>query len=51
MELIELNLSPHFHTVLDGWTHVEKACKFEIPAHRLSAKGRPETIGKWIMGA
>ncbi|KAF8170607.1 hypothetical protein K438DRAFT_1613633, partial [Mycena galopus ATCC 62051] len=36
---------------LDRWTRLEKAWEFEIPAHKLSAKGRPETIGKWIVEA
>ncbi|KAJ7226559.1 hypothetical protein C8J57DRAFT_1093137, partial [Mycena rebaudengoi] len=40
-----------YNTLLAVWTQIEKACKFESPALKLSAKGRPEQVKLWIQSA
>ncbi|KAJ7458851.1 hypothetical protein FB451DRAFT_1009255, partial [Mycena latifolia] len=50
-KLLKKPLGAHFNAVLAAWTRLEVACGFANLAHKLSAKGRPSHIGRWITGA
>ncbi|KAJ7456321.1 hypothetical protein B0H11DRAFT_1673126, partial [Mycena galericulata] len=50
-QMTETDLGGHFNAALAAWTRIEAACRWENPPHKLSAKGRPEHVGRWIQGA
>ncbi|KAJ7791600.1 hypothetical protein B0H14DRAFT_2244995, partial [Mycena olivaceomarginata] len=50
-QMTETNLGPHFHAALAAWGRIETACKYQNPAHKLSAAKRPRAITTWINGA
>ncbi|KAK7059399.1 hypothetical protein R3P38DRAFT_2412653, partial [Favolaschia claudopus] len=44
-----IGLGPHFNALLDAWTRIEVASKFESE-HSLPATSRPAEVSRWIEG-
>ncbi|KAJ7280550.1 hypothetical protein C8J57DRAFT_1009016, partial [Mycena rebaudengoi] len=48
LELTKRDLGPHFHAVLNAWTRIEAASRFQHAETNLPHKGRPAQVGRWI---
>jgi hypothetical protein len=47
-ELMRVDLGPHFHALLNAWTRIEAASRFEHADTNLPHKGRPGQVTRWI---
>ncbi|KAJ7265598.1 hypothetical protein C8J57DRAFT_1069201 [Mycena rebaudengoi] len=47
LELTRRDLGPHFAAILNAWTRIEAASRFEHSESNLPHKGRPAQVGRW----
>ncbi|KAJ7764950.1 hypothetical protein DFH07DRAFT_738097 [Mycena maculata] len=49
--MTRVGLGCHFNALIEAWTRVEAASKFEQGVTNLPSKGRPPQVGTWIASA